>query len=152
MRIMPRAAPCEWAQEELWLNQTWKCISGLWRLSTTCTWLVKTLHNVYLACEDSPFALCLVLFLSSWLLLYVDFVCSFLFLSVTNRRLRSVLDSAKHVRCGETAAVHVTHEFLSVHVSASSKCKFDIPERDRHVRTYVRMYIARIDPSFKASR
>ena len=51
---MPRATPCEWAQEELWLNQTWKCISGLWRLSTTCTWLVKTLHNMYLACEDSP--------------------------------------------------------------------------------------------------
>jgi len=28
----------------------------------------------------------------------------------------------------------------------------DIPERDRHVRTYARTYIPRIDPSFKASR
>ena len=43
--------------------------------------------------------------------------------------------------------MHVTHEFLSMHMNAN-ECEIDIPERDR----YIRMYIARIDPSFKASR
>ena len=32
-----------------------------------------------------------------------------------------------------------------------TRAQFDIPEHDRHVHMYVRMYIARIDPSFKAS-
>ena len=92
-------------------------------------WLVKTLHNVLFS-----FALSLVLFLPSWLLLYIDFVRCFLFLSVANRRLRSGLNCAKHVHCRWPAAlssvsrgavllclppapplsVHVTHEFKSV--------------------------------------
>ena len=42
-------------------------------------WLVKTLHNMHLACEVSPqhvfsFALNLVLFLPFWLRLYIDFL------------------------------------------------------------------------------
>ena len=44
MHMTPRTAQCEWAQERLRLNQTWKCIA---------IWFVKILHNVYLACEDS---------------------------------------------------------------------------------------------------
>ena len=59
-------------------------------------WLVKTLHNVLFS-----FALHLVLFLPSWLLLYIDF----LFLSVANRWRLSALDSAKHVRCGGPAVL-----------------------------------------------
>ena len=54
--------------------------------------------------------------------------------------------------------VHVTHKFVYVHMSVN--WQFDIPERDRHVRTYVctyvctyvRTHIARIHPSFKAAR
>ena len=49
------------------------------RVSVIYTWLVKTLHSVLFS-----FALSLVLFLPSWLLLYIDLVLCFLFLSVAN--------------------------------------------------------------------
>ena len=61
---------------------------------------MKTLHNVL-----SSFALSLLLYLPSWFLLYIDFVHCFLFLSAANRRLRSALNSTKHIRCSEPAVL-----------------------------------------------
>ena len=146
------------AQEQLRLNRTWK-------VSIIYTWLVKTLDNLI-----SSFALSLILFVST-----VHWLRCFLFLNATNRRLRSVHDSTEHIRCGGPAAlsypsaivkkrssslssiarlgiryprmsVHMTHEFLWVHVSANWH------SWAWQTRTYVHTYITRIDPSFKASR
>ena len=85
--------------------------------------------------------------------------------SAANRLLHSVLYSAKRVRCGgpivvsylssivkkhrsslysiarlgirySPVSVHVTHEFIYVYVAMCTL--IDIPEHDRHVRTYIR--------------
>ena len=67
------------------------------------------MHNFYLASEDSPrraFFFCT--FSGSRLALLastVPWLCCFIFLNAANRRLRSVLDSAKHVRCGGQTAL-----------------------------------------------
>ena len=98
MHMMPRATPCKWAQEGLRLSRTWKCISGLWRLFATCTWLVMTPQRAFLF---RTLSVSLLAFLAS----FVHWLRCFLFLSVANHRLRSALNSAKHVRCGETAAM-----------------------------------------------
>ena len=113
---------------------------------------MKSEHNLYLTCEDSPqraFFFCT--FSCSRIALLASTVprlrC-FLFLNAANRRLRSVLDSAKPVCCGGPTAlsypssivkechsslssiarlgiqyfpvsVHVTYEFRCVNVSAN---------------------------------
>ena len=153
MRIMPRAVPCEWAQEGLRLNRTRKCISGLCRL-----------HDVLF-----PFALYLILFLPSWLSLYIDIIAFSFSVSPTvgcvqhstpqNMYVaedqaccppRPPLSRSTVLPCPRPpSSVHVTYEFLSVHVSANSECKLTFLSM---TDTYVRTYIAKIDPSFKASR
>ena len=81
----------------LWLNRTWKA-------SIIYTWLVKTLHIAL-----SSFAFSLVLFLQPQALLasIVHWLASLLSLSqcLSQCRLRSALDSAKHVPCGGPAAL-----------------------------------------------
>ena len=146
--------------------------------TTTVESSMESRHNLYLACEDSPqcafffctFSCSLFALLAST----VHWLRNFLFLTA-NHRLRSVLDSAKHICCGGPAALPYPSSMvkklrsslsslagLGILASASSilvsQCtwcsstctwaQIDIPERDRHVRTY----IVRIDPSFKASR
>ena len=59
MCIMPRAAPCAWVSSRRTTVES---------NMKVYIWLVKTLHNVLF------FGLYLVLFLPSWLLLYIDFV------------------------------------------------------------------------------
>ena len=79
--------------------------------TTTVESSMKSEHTLYLACKDSPqcaffFELSLVLFLhfiASTVSLHC--LCCFLFLNATNRQLRSVLDSAKHIHCGGPAAL-----------------------------------------------
>ena len=108
MRMMPCAALCQcalrmWvghvelrfqklvrARERLQLNWAWK-------VSIIYTWLVKTLHNVLLL----HFSCSLLALLAST----VHWLCCFLFLNAANRRLHSVLDSAKHVCSGGPAAL-----------------------------------------------
>ena len=81
------------------LNRTWKCTSGLWRLSTICAWLVKTLYNVlFFVCTLSG---SLLDFLDS----FVYWLRCFHFLNVANHWLRSALNSAKHVHCRGPAAL-----------------------------------------------
>ena len=145
--------PCEWAQQGAWLN-----------VSIIYTWLVKTLHNMLLS-----FALSLVLFLPSWLLL------CFLFLSVANCWRCSALNSAKHISCGGPAALFSVSSIVKKRRSSLSstsivsardawvserarECKWAqlcklkfLSVTDTCVRMYVHTYIARIDPSFKAS-
>ena len=105
------------------LNRTWK-------VSIIYAWLVKTLHNVL-----SSFARYLVLFLPSWLLLYIDFVA---FSFSVSPNIGCVQDSTRNtyvrrtshavlpiLHCQEVpffpvlianhhprVSVHVTHEFL----------------------------------------
>ena len=63
---------------------------------TTVESNMKSEHNLYLACEDctTRFALSLVLFLPSWLLLYIDFVAFSFSVSPTVGCVP--LDTAKH--------------------------------------------------------
>ena len=138
---------------------------------------MKSEHNLYLTCEDSPQCTLFFWTFSCFrLALLASTVPWLLFLNATNCRLRSVLDSAKRVRCGgptalsypssivkkrrsslssitsgyarhsRTVSVHMTYEFRDVRVLW--RVQIDIPKRNRHVRTY----IAKIDPSFKPSR
>ena len=78
-----------------------------WSSRTTTN--IKTEHNLYLACEDSPqraFFFCT--FSCSRLALLastVHWLLCILVLNAANRRLRSVLDSAKCVRCGGPTAL-----------------------------------------------
>ena len=155
MHMMPRATPCQctlcmWvghvelrcqklvrARERLRLNQAWK-------VGIIYTWLVKTLHNV-----PSSFALSLVRFLPSQLLLYIDFV-TFSFSPPTVGCVQYSTPQNTYVvedqpRCptrprwsrstvlpsppslGQAyqciqyprESVHVMHEFINVHVSAN---------------------------------
>ena len=155
MHMTPHTTPCEWAQERHRLNQTWKCISGLWRFSTTCTWLVKTLYNVL-------FFFTLTGSLPAFLALFVHWLCCFPFsMSPTVGCIqhstpqnmyvvedqpccpqRLPLSRTSIVPCppslGILARQCTTHEFLSVHIC--TWVQIDIPERDRHVRTYVHMH------------
>ena len=144
------------AQGGLQLNWTWKWAQftpGLWRLSTTCFFL---LHFLSFSCL-------LGLFCTLTLLL-----------SLSQCHQQSPAFSTQHVRCGGLAtlsstssivkkrcsslarhacprppsSVHMTQEFLSVHMSAN-KCKLTFLSV---TDTYVPTFIARIDLSFKASR
>ena len=81
MRTMHRAAPCQCALRKVSIIYT------------------KTLHSVL-----SSFTLSLVL-LPSLIASTVHWLRCFLFLNAANRQLRSVLDSAKHVRCVGPAAL-----------------------------------------------
>ena len=157
MRMMPRAALSQcalrmWvghvelrfqklvrAREQLRLNRASK-------VSIIYTWLVKTLHNVF-----SSFALFLVLFLPSQLLLYIDFVTFSFSMSPTvgciqystpqntyvaedqprcpghsivkkhRSSLSSIARQGKAYQCIQypRESVHVTQEFIYVHVSAN---------------------------------
>ena len=77
---------------------------------TTVESSMKSEHNLYLACEDSS-QRAFFFWTSSCSLLgllastVATLTSSFLFLNAANRRLRSVLDSAKHVRCGGPGAL-----------------------------------------------
>ena len=122
------------------LNRTWK-------VSIIYTWVVKTLHSVL-----SSFVLSLVLVLPSlYLPSTVPWLRCFLFFNAANRRLRSVLDSAKRARCGGPTALSYPSSIVKKRRSSlssiawlcqctwcmsSSACtwaQIDIPERDRHV-------------------
>ena len=161
MHIMPCAAPCEWAQEGLRLNQTWKCISGLWRLSTMCTWLVKTLHNMFFFfCTSSCSFLAFLTFFVHWL-------PWFHFLNVANHRLHSALNCTKHIRvlhCQEAPffpALNLHRQctwrmsfWACTWVQTVSAVQIDICDHDRHIRMYTfaglrslqAQAISRIDP------
>ena len=145
------------AQERRRLNRTWK-------VSIFYTWLVKTPQRAFFFCTFSCSCLALIASTVQWLRYY-------LYLNAANHRLHSVLNSAKYVRCGGPATLsypssivkkcrsslssiarhpvflcvnaHMMHEFLCVHVSANW------PFWVWQTRTYVRTYIARMDPSFK---
>ena len=146
------------AQERLQLNRTWK-------VSIIYTWLVKTFHSVLFSfCTFSCSRPALLASTVPWLR-------CLLFLNAANHRLRSVLNSAKRVRCrGPTALFYWSSivknrrsslssiirlgiwyspardvEFLCIHASANWH------SRAWQTRTYIRTYIARIDPPFKAS-
>ena len=129
---------------------------------------MKSEYNLCLACEASTTCFLLCTFSYSSLALLAStvhwFRC-FLFLNAANRWLRSVLDSAKHIRCRGPAAlsypssiVKNCHSFLSsiarlgIHYPrvsvqctwtwrlSSSACtwaQIDITEHNRHVRTHV---------------
>ena len=154
MRIMPHAVPCEWAQKGLRLNRTRKCTSGLCRLSTMCFFL---LHFIW-------FSSCLLGFF-----LYIDVITFSFSVSPTvgcvqhstpqNMYVvedqpccppRSPLSRSAVLPCPRPpSSVHVMYEFLSVHVSANSEYKLTFLSM---TDTYICTYIAKIDPSFKASR
>ena len=103
---MPHAVPCEWVSPRRTMVES---------NMKVYIWLVKTLHNVLFS-----FALYLVLFLSSWLLLYIDSVAfSFSVLPTVGCVQYSSLQNTYVVE----GQLHMMHEFLSVHVSASSECK-----------------------------
>ena len=120
------------------------------------TWLVKTLHNVLLS-----FALPLVLFLPSWLLLYIDFGAVSFSVSPTvgciqystlqnayvdAAALSSASSIVKKRRSSLSSIVHGTHELLSVHVSAN-ECKLTfLNVTDTYVRTYIAGIKRGIDP------
>ena len=111
------------------------------------TWLVKTPHNVL-----SSFALSLVLFLPSWLLLYIDFIAFSFSVSPTVGCVEHPTPQNTYVAEDQAccrprpplrrsylsrppSSVHVTHEFLSVHVSAN-ECKLTfLSVTDTYVRT-----------------
>ena len=122
-------------------------------------------ESVYLACEDSPqrtfsFALYLVFFLPSWLLLYIDFVAFSLvsptIACVQHSTLQNMYAAEDQPHClphlplSRSAVLpcprppssvhhisviylwlHVTHEFC-----ACTWVQIDIPEHGRHVRMY----------------
>ena len=103
------------------------------KVSIIYTWLVNTL--------STTFALSLVLFLPCWLPQN-----TYIAEDQSRCPLHSPLSRSAVLPCSRPpSSVHVlTHEFLSVHVSAN-KCKWvqmDIPERDRHIRTYARTLLA----------
>ena len=118
----------------------------------------------YLACEESPVRALLSAVELSLVLFYF-------FVRVASRRLRSVLasalDSAKYVRCEGPAALssrppspktssrrrrrRVMHVVSDIVPGRDLKLTF-LSVTDTYVRTHVRTYIARIDPSFRASR
>ena len=84
--------------------------------TTTVESSIKSEHNLYVACEDSPqhaFFFCTFsCSLPALLASTAHWLCCFLFLNAANHRLRSVLDSAKHVRCGGPAVL--SYPFLIV--------------------------------------
>ena len=156
----PRAVMCEWAQEGLQLNRTWKCISGLWRLSTACTWLVKTPQLDFFFCTLSGF---LLAFLASFvhqlsqcrqsLAVFSTQLCK------TRMLRRPSCAVLRVLHCQELSSFHVLNLhrqctwrmsfWASMHMSANSECKLTFLSV---IRTYVCTYIARIDPSFEALR
>ena len=113
MRIMPRTAPCQYAlRMRIGRHVEQRCqklVRAQERLRSTVESNMKSEHNLYLACEDSPqrafffwtFSCSLLALLAST----VHWLCCFHFLNAANRRLRSLLDSAKHVCCGGPAAL-----------------------------------------------
>ena len=145
----PRAVTCEWAQEGLQLNRTWKCISGLWRLSTACTWLVKTPQRDFFFCTLSGF---LLAFLASFVH-QLSQCRQPLAVFSTRSTLQNTHVAEAQLCCSPcpplsrtvllpcpqpSSSVHVTHEFLSEH---ARECKqwvqIDVPERDTYVCTHV---------------
>ena len=77
---------------------------GSW--ATTVKSNMKSEHNLYLACEDSPqHAFFFCTFSCFCLALLASTVPWLLFLNATNRWLHSALDSAKRVRCGGPTAL-----------------------------------------------
>ena len=141
------------AQERLRLNRTW------------------SEHNLYLACEDSPqraFFFCT--FSCSRLALLAPTVPWLLFLNAPNRQLRSVLDSA-NAYVAEDQPLCPTRPPLSRsavlpcppslvarlgirHSSVLCQCTWRKFRGMRNLTflSVTHTYIARIDPSFKASR
>ena len=97
VRIAHAGRPCEAEMSEI--SQSSR--------TTMVELSIKSEHNLYLACEDSP----------QRTFFFCTFSCSLLalsastvhwlrnFLNAANRRLCSVLDSAKHVRCGAPAVL-----------------------------------------------
>ena len=136
-------------------------------MSIIYTWLGKTPQHAFFFCT---FSCSRIVLLAST----VPSLRCFLFLNAVNCRLHSVLDSAKHVCCGGPTALSypssivkerrsslssiarqgIQYSPVSVHVMYEFLCM----KRERKLTflsvtdTYVRTYIVRIDPSFKASR
>ena len=112
---------------------------------------MKSEHNLYQACEDSPqraffwtFSCSLLALLAST----VHWLHCFLFLNAANRQLLSVLDSAKHVRCRGPAALSYPSSIVkkrrsslsSIARQASIKC-IRYPRELVHV-THELIYVA----------
>ena len=109
MRIMPHAAPCQCALCMRIGHVKPRCqkLVRVWERLCMVELNIKSEHNLYLACEDSP----------QHAFFFCTFSCSLLalsastvhwlhnFLNAANRRLCSVLNSAKHVRCGAPAVL-----------------------------------------------
>ena len=108
MRMMPRTEPVCIVHAGRPCGAEMSEISQSSR-TTTVESSIKSEHNLYLACEDSPQRAFLFCTLSCSLLALlastVHWLRNFLILNAANRRLRSVLDFAKHVRCGGPAAL-----------------------------------------------
>ena len=144
MCMMPRAVPCKWAQNYDWIEH-------------------ESEHNLHLAFGDSPRAFFFCSFscsLFAFLASFVHWLCCFLFLSVAKCWRHSALNSTKYLCCGGPAAlsstssivkktilpcpwppssVHVTHEFLSMHVSAN-ECKLTfLSMTDTYLRMHARI-------------
>ena len=154
MRIMPRAL-CRvselkkdygWIEHEsvyLVCEDSPQCVPGLWRLSTTCFF---------------SFALHLVLFLLSWILLYIDFLGFTFSMSPTIGCIQHSTAQNTYVvedqpRCPLRPPLSRSALFfpaLDLHrqctwrmsfwvctwVQTVSAVQIDIPDCDRHIRTY----------------
>ena len=106
MRMMPRAAP---RRASAYVVLRMRVGHGA-QDTTTVESNMKSEHNLYLGCEDSPqraFFFCT--FSCSRLALILSFYCTLTsllsLLNAANRRLRSVLDSAKRAHCGGPTAL-----------------------------------------------
>ena len=82
---------------------------------------MKSEHNLYLACEDSPqrtFFFCtLSCYFLALLASIVHWLRCFLFLSVANHQLCSVLDSAKHIHCEGPTTLSCSSSTVKKHCS-----------------------------------
>ena len=109
---------CEhlWKQKTV-LQQVWRIRVGQMSDSN-----MKSEHNLLLACEDSPqraFFFCT--FSGSLLALLASTVHRLrFFLNAANRRLCSVLDSAKHIHCRGPAALSYPSSIVKKHHSSLS--------------------------------
>ena len=144
------------------------------------SWLVKTLHSVYLTCKDSTACTWLVktpqrdFFFCTLSGFLIAFLASFVHqlsqcrqplavfstqLCKTHMLRRPSCAVLRVLHCQELSSFHVLNLhrqctwrmsfWASMHVSANSECKLTFLSV---TRTYVRTYIARIDPSFEALR
>ena len=131
----------------------------------------KSEHNLYLTCEDSPqlFSLHFLSFSSCPLGFFctlTSFTFSFsvlpTFSCIQHSTPQNTYVAENQPRCPPRPPrpplssfprpCSLVHEFLSVHVSTNECKQIDIPERDRHVRTYVSTYSAGVFFFFQTNK